>query len=197
MVGLVQHGPSGSRPRAQRRDTGDSTLGEAAPLAARAKKTIQADRPLSAAEAELAGRVSQLVRRRPKRSDPVPREATSSDRPDHSEVEVLPHIDRDPFEASCTQPLPAFPDEPEPATGERTVRTITWLHRSRRARFRSRLREASAWLVTLAVIALTIGVAFLVLFGADKSLALAHIARDEFARGWALVVSAAGQILPR
>ena len=131
--------------------------------------------PLSAEEAELAARMDVLLRRKPRKQSARNEAAETADT---SDVTVIPHIDRDPFDRTAPPlALPAFEDDPEPGAGEKTVRTIIWLHRSRRTGFKRRLRSSVAWLVTFAVILATVGAATLSLIGMEKSIALARAAR--------------------
>ena len=159
-------------------------LPNAAKLNARAR-TVRADSakaasrpavaPLSAEEAELAARMDVLLRRKP-RKQAMRNEAAEA--PDTSDVTVIPHIDHDPFDRTAPPlELPDFEDDPEPGASDKTIRTVTWLHRSRRNGFRRRLRSSLAWLVTFAVILATVGAATLSLIGMEKSIALARAAR--------------------
>jgi hypothetical protein len=148
--------------------------------------TKSARAPLSAAEAELAARMSPLLRRKPRRTAaPI-----STADGETADVTVLPHTDPDPFDQVVPpSPLPTFADDPAYEAGETTIRTVTWLHHSRRNRLRKVLRASSAWTVTIIVVLATVCAATVALIGVDKSLTLVDVVRTQVVSAIAVIES--------
>jgi hypothetical protein len=178
MVGMLHD--STARPASRTKAARDLTRDHATAA------TKSARAPLSAAEAELAARISPLLRRKPRRTA-APVSAPDGETAD---VTVLQHADADPFDPMVPPaPLPTFAEDPAYEAGETTIRTVTWLHHSRRNRLRKVLRASSAWTVTIIVVLATVCAATVALIGVDKSLTLVDAARTRVVSAIAVVES--------
>jgi hypothetical protein len=180
---VIQHRPPEAS-RASARQARKSDTGQPRP----------AKPPLTSEESELLARLSPLLARQPRRGH---RANEGSTPPPLPEVD-LAHTLSLPTEP-LLPPLPVLFDtasEPLPP-GETTVRTVTWLLRSRRARLRNALRYAFAWIVTLAVVAGTIAIASVSLLGTERSGAIVREAGAELASGLEFIHSAIARQIKR
>ena len=128
---------------------------------------------LTPEEEALAALLAPALRRRPRRRRAgglTEADDTQPMEPDTGEAIPVPEAE---VESRNSSPLPTFSDEPEDRNT--TVRTVTWLHRSRWAGWRERLKTMAAWLITLAVIVTIVSTATLALIGPGKEIGRAHV----------------------
>ena len=160
MVGPIQLSPSMRSPARQ------------PPGRAFASPTRKPPAALSAAEAELANRLAIILDRAPLRTGEPIRPAPIED----LEFAVrLADVLRD--DTSVPEPM-ILPDPPRDTAPVRSIKPAApWLKQARRARWRSVYHNILPWLMTFAVIAITIGGMFIAVAGVSRSLELAWQAK--------------------
>lgn len=126
--------------------------------------------PLSPDEADLAGRLSQVLAHPPHRAG-EPATARPMDDLDFAVrlADVL-RDDVDPPAPAVPSILPDPADDPAPAHASNPA--APWLKQARRVRWRSIAANSLPWLITLGVIAITVCGMFIALLGVPKSMEL-------------------------
>lgn len=171
--------------------TGVDARSQAAGFDRRAVLAGPPTEPLTAEEADLFHGLQKALAKPPRRAlvaaqtdDPSSGSQPFDDR-SASPIELVPDT-----YTGIDAPLPRPPMLPDTiddlaALQVRPTKTVSYLQRSRRARWRSTLRHAGAWLITGMVIMATLGSAFVLVMGLDES-------ERFFALGWAHTDSAIG-----
>lgn len=125
--------------------------------------------PLTSEEADLFERLSPLLAKPPRRSAaPQHRVDTVTTERFADTLEAAPDpemIEDAPLDPPRRLPLADFQAD----RAAEAPRTITWQQRSKRARWRSGVRRAGAWMMTSSVIAATVSGAVLAGAGLEKS----------------------------
>ena len=165
MVGHIQHVPAVSL------RTRMAEVRERIDAKARNRPARQSSGPLTSEEAELYERLSPVLAKRPRRGMDTDADATPVNELDFTQslAQAIHHspLDDDlPLEPPNR--LPDVADDPANARPAR-VHAVNWLKRSKRARVKSALRYSAAWLITIAVIAATVGGGVVALLGVDKA----------------------------
>ena len=138
-----------------------------------------ASAPMTAEEADLAARVTAYYAAHPKpRANRQIRTAAEPRR--EAGAEDIAVVARDaegvPLAAFDLSVLPADDDGPGAADAQPVAKPVKWMIASRRARFKASARSLTAWLTTLVIVVAVLGGATVVLFGPQRSIAIATAA---------------------
>ena len=169
----------------QERRSADSAATQPPPLppAFRATNSEQTVNTQARREVRLAAALAAAMSRKSRPAPPLPKAGGGDGGAD---IAADPRSLRQPHFASSIDPIPAAgQDSPDPSDDEdgppasdadedptpAPERSIAWLRKARRDRFRSGLVNLSAWLVTIAIAAFIIAIAAIGLIGWDRSLA--------------------------
>ena len=165
MVGHTQHAPAVSL------RTRMAEVRERIDAKSQNRPARQSSGPLTNEEAELYERLSPVLAKRPRRETDSDADVNSVDGPDFAQslAQAIHHSPLD-DDLPLARPnrLPDVADDPVNA-GPTGVHAVDWLKRSKRARVKSALRYSAAWLITMAVIAATVGGGVVALLGVDKA----------------------------
>ena len=140
--------------------------------------------PLTAEEADLAARVAAYYAAHPKpRANSQTRNPVEPRRDSGPEdiAVVAPYVDPPPLTALDLPVLPADDDGPAAAAARPVVKSVKWMMASRHARLKAFARSLTAWLTTLVIVLAVLGGATVVLFGPERSTAIATAASEHLA----------------
>jgi hypothetical protein len=137
--------------------------------------------PLDPAEADLCARLTTVLSRPPDRGHRHVHDTLAQEGRDHELADRLARALRGPV-----QDIPDIPPAPGSGSFDMTddavagarVKTITWLQRPARRSWRTAAKLATAWLVTLAIIIVTVATMMAAVLGWERSVEIAQLAAD-------------------